>query len=150
MLKIRIDAGDGIGEWLHAERLGRDRAAIRNIPCFVDEPSLGDVVEFGELDEEFGGPHPTMKALSRIISRVTRPFSISYSDCPGGRGATNCDCRHRLEAIVNALSDVVWPIEGAHHGVATVAVPIDTPFSEAMSRLEALPFVVQVEPPAID
>lgn len=102
------------GETVWAYQLGETSARIANIPVFVPDISLDDVVEFEPSDNY-------IKEFVDLIEKKTYKIFIRYQT-----GENEEATKQNFQELYDFVKSNSWHIEATVPGLAMVAVGLDT------------------------
>lgn len=140
-LKENVDSGlikvhftlenkDGpAGESVWATPIGKKYAKINNIPFFVDDVSIDDIVEFQPSDS-------VVKEFVKLISRGSRKFHIAYD-----AGNTPDDSISHFQQLRDFLTKRKFKVEGAAAGFCAAAVSLEVTEEKARKIIKKAPHV---------
>jgi hypothetical protein len=151
IVKIGIPAADGSTmEWCFAKRVSTTHAKLMNCCVFSDAVNFGDIVEYRERGDDYGGPHELLKLFVRVVTRGSTQCEFMYSTDAEARDKSQAmreKLTHRLRTIrstLDRLPEGVRPIccEGLLTGYGCAAFPATVTAKQAEQFVAACPFVL--------
>lgn len=118
------------GESVWALPIGKKYAKINNIPFFVDDVSIDDIVEIETNDQSF------VKEFVKVISRGSHKYHVTYD--PGENPDESLDHFRQLRDF---LVKKRFKVEGAAVGFCAVAAPLEITEEKACKIIKKAPFV---------
>lgn len=130
LVKVRFDLdGKVSSEHVWAKPLGKNYARLLNIPFFVEDSSIDDVVQVSR-----DGDDP-MTRFVRTVSRSTRKHLIAYKPAKTEKLSSN-----RFAKIVKHFHSHGCKVEGQSLGRCWVATPIAMDEWQAIEVITASPY----------
>jgi hypothetical protein len=123
---FELDAENGgpAGESVWATPIGKKFAKISNIPFFVTEVSIDDIVEIEPNDESL------CKEFVRVVTKGTFKYFVKYNI-----GKNEESLLDIFSKICSRIKEAEGKIEGAAPGFCMVAFPVALPKSKARKIL---------------
>lgn len=125
---VRLPAGETV--W--AEKISENLAKINNIPFFVDEVSLHDLVSIKEVDGIY--------EYINTIQKNTNKFFLSYP-----KGETKEETKETFKEIHNYLTEKQGKVESYMEGICSVAFDIGISKLEVDQILNDCPHLLDIE-----
>ena len=122
--------GGPAGESVWATPVSKKYAKIGNIPFFVDEVSIDDIVEFQPNDESH------VKEFVRLISSGSKKYHLTYQ-----LGKDTDETLEHFVKVREYFNDHSCKVEGAAPGFCVVAVPVEMSEKKAHKMLKSTPFL---------
>jgi len=113
-VKVGVSIPNSNGsEWLWCEPLGESLLKVCNVPFFVDEPSINDVIEV--LPEN---PEQGFYRFDRVVEHVTEPLFFCYQT-----DVSDEVLKERFKVFWEACDKHDFRVESFMRGYVVVAVP---------------------------
>jgi hypothetical protein len=126
--------GNPGGESVWAIPIGKKYAKVANIPFFVEDVSIDDIVEIEPNDES------SIKEYVGLVNKATYKCYIKYHTC-----AEPEDTHKKYTELCRYLDEKKCRIESAVEGYASVAFPVSIEPENAVEILGSAPNIESFE-----